>query len=76
MRRNGGFKFPQREAVMRIEYGANSYRTSWSSNPDGADHRADLTAICWFVAMGLSLTAVFCAHGYAESIGQALAFSG
>jgi len=26
--------------------------------------------------MGLSLTALFCALGYAESIGQALAFSG
>jgi hypothetical protein len=61
---------------MRLEYGASSYRTSWSSNPARTHHRADLTAVCWFVAMGLSLTALFCALGYAESIGQALAFTG
>jgi hypothetical protein len=61
---------------MRIEYGASSYRTSWSSNPVGTHHRADLTAVCWFVAIGLSLTALLCTLGYAESIGQALVFSG
>lgn len=61
---------------MRMEYGAGSYRVSWSSNPVGTCRQADLTTVCWFVAMGLSLTALFCALGYAESIGQALAFSG
>jgi hypothetical protein len=61
---------------MRMEYGASSYRTSWSSNSAATHHPADLTAVCWFVAMGLSLTALFCALGYAENIGQALAFSG
>jgi hypothetical protein len=66
----------QREAAMRMEYGAGSYRVSWSSNPVGTRRQADLTTVCWFVAMGLSLTALFCALGYAESIGQALAFSG
>jgi hypothetical protein len=60
---------------MRMEYGASAYRTSWRSNPAGSLHRAELPAVCWFVALGLSLTALFCALGYAESIGQALAFS-
>ena len=58
---------------MSIEYGASPYRTSWRSNPAGTDHRADLTAVCWFIALGLSLTALVCTLGYAESIGQALA---
>ena len=72
---NGGFRFLKpREAAMRMEYGASSYRT-WSSNPVGTHHRDDLPAVCWFVALGLSLTALFFALGYAESIGQALAFS-
>jgi hypothetical protein len=61
---------------MRIVYGASPYRTSWSSNPVGTHHRADLTAVRWFVAIGLSLTALFCTLGYVGSIGQALAFSG
>jgi hypothetical protein len=74
---NGGFKMPQqREAVMRMEYQASSYRTSWRLNRAGVHHRADLEAVCWFVAIGLSVTTLFCALGYAESIGQALAFSG
>jgi hypothetical protein len=60
---------------MRLEYGASAHRTSWRSNRIGPLDRADLTTVCWFVAMGLSLTALFCALGYAESIGQALAFS-
>jgi hypothetical protein len=59
---------------MRIEYGAGFYRTLWSSNPVDTCDRADLTAVCWFLAIGLSLTALFCALGNAESI--ALAFSG
>ena len=63
------------EAGMRIEYGAGSYRASRSSNPAGTHQLADLTAVCWFVTMGLSLTALFCALGYAENIGQALAFA-
>ena len=61
---------------MRVEYGASSYRTSWRSNPAGTGQLAELTAVCWFVTIGLSLTALFCTHGYAESIGLALAFSG
>jgi hypothetical protein len=61
---------------MRLQYGASSYRTSWRSNPVGTRHRDDLTAVCLFVGIGLSLTALFCAFGYAESIGQALAFFG
>ena len=60
---------------MRLEYGASAYRTSWRSNPVGSLHWTDLPAVCWFVALGLSLTALFCALGYAENIGQALAFS-
>jgi hypothetical protein len=59
-----------------MEYGASAYRTSWNSSPVGTHHHADLTAVCWFVAMGLSLTALCFALGYAESIGQALALSG
>ena len=59
-----------------MEYGAGAYRTSWRSNPAAPQHQADLTAVCWFVAMGLSLTALCFALGYAESIGQALALSG
>jgi hypothetical protein len=61
---------------MTTEYGASSYRTSWSSNLIGTRRRADLTAVCWFVALGLSLTGLFCALGYVASIGQALALSG
>jgi len=66
----------QREAAVRMEYGASAYRTSWTSNPVRFDRRADFTAVCLFVATGLSLTALFCALGYAASIGQALAFLG
>ena len=61
---------------MRTEYGAGSYGTSWSFNPIHTRHLADLEGVCWFLAVGLSLTALFCALGYAESIGQALAISG
>ncbi len=61
---------------MRIEYGAGSYRASWNSSRVRSHHHADLPAICWFVAMGLTLTALLCTLGYAESIGQALAFAG
>jgi hypothetical protein len=57
---------------MRMEYGASAYRASW--NPVGALDRADLPAVCWFAALGLSLTALFCALGYAEGIGQALSW--
>lgn len=57
---------------MRIPYGADAYRPSWSSNPVDARDRADLTAVCWFVVIGLSLTVLFSAFGYAE-IGEALA---
>jgi len=57
---------------MRMEYGASAYRASW--NPVGALDRADLPAVCWFAALGLSLTALFFALGYAESIGQALSW--
>jgi hypothetical protein len=65
-----------REAAMRMEYGATSYRTPWGSNPADSRDWADFAAVCWFVAMGLSLTALFCALGPAGSLGQALAFSG
>ena len=70
---NGGFEFLSKRGSRHEN---SSYRTSWSSNPVGTRQRADLTAVCWFVAIGLSLTALFCALGQAESIGQALAFSG
>jgi hypothetical protein len=59
-----------------MQYGARPYRTSWRSNPAGIHHGADLEAVCWFAAIGLSLTVLFCALGYAQGIGQALAFSG
>jgi hypothetical protein len=58
-----------------MQYEASAYRTSWRSNPVGTHHQADLSVVCWFAALGLSLTALFCALGYAESIAQALAFS-
>lgn len=61
---------------MATEYEAGSYRRSWSSNRVGSYRRADPTAVCWFVAIGLSLTLLFCALGYTESIGQALASAG
>jgi hypothetical protein len=61
---------------MRAECGAGPYGTSWNSNPIRTRHLADLEDVCWFLAVGLSLTALFCALGYAESIGQALAISG
>jgi hypothetical protein len=74
---NGGSKFiSQGQAGMSTEYGAGSYGTFWSSNPIRTRHLADLEDACWFLAMGLSLTTLFCALGYAESIGQALAISG
>jgi hypothetical protein len=61
---------------MRTEYGVGSYGTSWSSNPIPTRHLADLEDACWLIAIGLSLTALFCVLGYAEGIGQALAISG
>jgi hypothetical protein len=61
---------------MRTEYGAGSYGVSWSSNPVPARHLADLEEACWLIAIGLSLTALSCVLGFAESIGQALAISG
>ena len=61
---------------MRTEYGAGSYSTSWTSNRVPARHLADFEDACWFVAIGLSLTALLCVLGYAGSIGQALGTSG
>ena len=61
---------------MRTEYGAGPCGTSWNSNPIPTRHLADLEEVCWLLVAGLSLTALFCALGYAESIGQALAISG
>jgi hypothetical protein len=61
---------------MATEYGAGSYRTSWSANRVGTYRGADPTTVCLFVAIGLSLTVLFCALGYTESLGQALASSG
>jgi hypothetical protein len=58
-----------------MEYEARAYQTSWRSNR-AAIHRAELEPVCWFVAIGLSLTVLFFALGYAESIGQALALAG
>jgi hypothetical protein len=57
---------------MSTGYGAGFYGRSWSRMRD----LADIENICWLVAAGLSLTALFCALGCAESIGQALAISG
>jgi hypothetical protein len=59
-----------------MQYGAGSYRASWRSNPVAGHHEADFTAVCWLVAIGLGLTVLSCALGYAEGIGQALASSG
>jgi hypothetical protein len=61
---------------MATEYGAGSYRRSWSSHRAGTYREADPTAVCLFVAIGLSLTVLFCALGYTESIGQVLASAG
>jgi hypothetical protein len=61
---------------MTMEYGADSYRASWSLDPAGTHHLADLAAVCWFPVIGLSLTALFSALGYAQGIAQALAISG
>jgi hypothetical protein len=61
---------------MSTEYGAGLLRHITKSKPVWAPHSSDLEAVCWFVSVGMSLTVVFCALGYAESIGQALAISG
>jgi hypothetical protein len=61
---------------MRTEYEAGSYGTSWSADPEHTGHLADLEEACWLIAIGSSLTALLCALGYAEGIGQALAISG
>ena len=58
---------------MRTEYGAGAYHASWSSK---SEHLDDLEGILWLLALGLSLTALVCASGYAEIIGSALAISG
>jgi hypothetical protein len=39
-------------------------------------HLPDLEAVCWIAAIGISLTMLVCARGYADSICQALATSG
>jgi hypothetical protein len=61
---------------MRTEYGAGSYGTSWKAAPKTTGHLTDLEEACWLIAIGSSLTALLCALGYAESIGQALAITG
>jgi hypothetical protein len=61
---------------MRTEYRAGYYDTSCNSNPIRIRHLADLEDVCCLVAVGLSLTVLFCALGYAETVGRALAISG
>ena len=61
---------------MKTGYGGGSYGASSNSNPVRIGHLGGPEGVCWFVAIGLSLTALFCALGYAETIGQALAMSG
>jgi hypothetical protein len=63
---------------MGMQYGAGSYRASWSWSRARVRtrDRADFEAVCWFVALGLSMTALLCVLGYTVSIGQALAISG
>lgn len=61
---------------MRTQYGASTRGTSWSANPVRTRYLANIEEACWFVAIGLSLTVLFCALGYTESLGQTLAISG
>jgi hypothetical protein len=64
------------QAEMKTEFGTGSY-PAWSP-PAAASHPrlSHLEVVCWFAAIGLSLTALGFALGYAESIGQALAMAG
>jgi hypothetical protein len=59
-----------------MQYGARPHRTAWRSAPVDIHDGAGLEPVCWLAAIGLSLTVLFCALGYAQGIGQALAFSG
>jgi hypothetical protein len=61
---------------VRANYRTDWYNASWRNNPRSNHDLAGLEAACWFFAIGLSLTVLLCAHGYAENIGQALAVSG
>jgi hypothetical protein len=58
---------------MRTQYDVGSYGTPWRAYSKDAGHLADLEEACWLIAIGSSLTALLCALGYANTIGQALA---
>jgi hypothetical protein len=68
-------RFAEGRADMRMEYEAGPYRTSWKSTHTAIPDHADLAATCWLAVIGLSLTVLVCAWGYADSIGGALAMS-
>jgi hypothetical protein len=59
-----------------LEYAPGSHPASWNPIPATSLHLSDLVAVGWFAAIGFSLTALACALGYADGIGQALAISG
>ena len=59
---------------MRTE--SSAFGPSWRSSAARSRTQGDFTAVCLFVGVGLSLTALFCAIGYGESMGQALAIFG
>jgi len=61
---------------MRADYRTDWHNASWSNNPRSNHDLAGLEAACRLFAIGLSLTVLLCALGYAEIIGQALAVSG
>lgn len=61
---------------MRTAVGTSPSFTSWRHNPIRTRHLADLEDVCFFLAIGLCLTGLFCVLGHPDSFGQALALAG
>ena len=70
------FQENRSQVPMSTEYETGLLRRVTRSDPVGTHHRADLEVVSWFGSVGLILTVILCALGYAESIGRALAISG
>jgi hypothetical protein len=73
---NAGSRSTVEASDMRTQFGTGTRGAFWSSSSIRGRHLASIEETCWFVAIGLSLTVLFCALGYSESLAQALAISG